>query len=166
MLYYRVAYKSNLSDIWQWKSTKLTSTEALFRLLRSYRAVSQDRFHVFTAATSDELDEQLDQLNKTEAEIFQYGPEVPPKEIEEGAPSLVRGEQAKISNLSYVPYFDDMASIGDTTRRVLERRRLDLEEGEGGDHDEPYVFSMPVTIQVRLAWTRLLGKVQRSELEG
>lgn len=165
MLYYRVAFKSNLTDIWQWKSTKLTSTEALFRLLRSYRAVSQDRFHVFTAATSDELDEQLDELNKREAEIFQYGPEAPVREMEEHTHSMVSQEQTRISNLSYVPYLSDQPTLEDTTNRVLERRRLDIEEGEGGDHDEPYVFSMPVTIQERLAWSRLLGKVQRGEMK-
>ncbi|HET8913008.1 MAG TPA: hypothetical protein VFN23_16155, partial [Ktedonobacteraceae bacterium] len=120
---------------------------------------------VFTAATSDELDEQLGELNKREAEIFQYGPEAPVREMEEHTHSMVSREQARISNLSFVPYLGDQPALEDTTNRVLERRRLDIEEGEGGDHDEPYVFSMPVTIQEGLAWSRLLGKVQRGEMK-
>ena len=45
----------------------------------------------------------------------------------------------------------------------LERRRLELERGPGGDHDLPYRFSLPRSLPQVLAWMTLLAKVQRSK---
>ncbi len=47
---------------------------------------------------------------------------------------------------------------------TLERRRVDLEMGAGGDHDRPYVFTLPASVPQILAWTRLLVRVQQGEL--
>jgi len=47
----------------------------------------------------------------------------------------------------------------------LERRRLELETGPGGDHDVPYSFSLPPSLPQVLAWMRLLAKVHRGELD-
>ncbi|HKF39184.1 MAG TPA: hypothetical protein VKB35_19970, partial [Ktedonobacteraceae bacterium] len=48
---------------------------------------------------------------------------------------------------------------------LLEIRRLELELGRSGDHDTPYTFALPVFMPQRLAWTKLLAKVQAGELE-
>jgi len=48
---------------------------------------------------------------------------------------------------------------------LLERRRLELELGPGGDHDVPYSFAKASSPRQVLAWMRLLAKVQRGELE-
>ena len=45
------------------------------------------------------------------------------------------------------------------------RRRLEIERGAGGDHDEPYAFALPLSWPQRLAWIRLMVKVQHGELE-
>jgi hypothetical protein len=47
----------------------------------------------------------------------------------------------------------------------LERRRLEHELGAGGDHDVPYHFALPLSLPQVLAWMRLMGRVQRGEVE-
>ncbi len=47
----------------------------------------------------------------------------------------------------------------------LARRRLELECGPGGDHDVPYHFVLPPSLPPVLAWTRLLARIQRGELQ-
>lgn len=47
VIYYRVALYSSQSATWQWKSTALTSLDALFGFLRLYHMVPRDRIRVF-----------------------------------------------------------------------------------------------------------------------
>ena len=44
-------------------------------------------------------------------------------------------------------------------------RRLEIELGEGGDHDCPYTWSLPPEIPHVLAWTKLLARRARGEVE-
>ena len=46
-----------------------------------------------------------------------------------------------------------------------EVQRLELELHTGEDHDSDYSFVLPVYMPVVLAWTRLLVKVRKGELE-
>jgi hypothetical protein len=46
---------------------------------------------------------------------------------------------------------------------ALERRRLELESGAGGDHDLPYWFTGPSSLPQALAWMKLLVRVQDGE---
>jgi len=64
MMYYRVAWKSNRSSVWQWKSTKLTSLEALFRFLRMYSSIPQDHLRVFASSSLESMEEMLMCENK------------------------------------------------------------------------------------------------------
>lgn len=59
MAYYRVAQYVNHSTALQWKSTTLSSLEALFAWLRLYRAFPLERLRVFSSASRENLDEQL-----------------------------------------------------------------------------------------------------------
>ncbi len=56
-------------------------------------------------------------------------------------------------------------SLDKTPMSSLERRRVAVECGVGGDHDVPYTFALPLSMPQTLAWIRLLVKVQRGELE-
>ena len=47
----------------------------------------------------------------------------------------------------------------------LEVTKLELELCVEGDHDIPYQFTPPTTMQQALAWTKLLTKVHKGELE-
>jgi len=48
---------------------------------------------------------------------------------------------------------------------LLEIRRLELEMDPGGDHDCPYVFTLPANMPLVLAWMKLLAKVQNGVLQ-
>ena len=56
---------------------------------------------------------------------------------------------------------DAPASLG---MSLLEQKRLELERGQGGDHDTPYLFTLPISMKERLAWMRLQTRVQTGEL--
>jgi hypothetical protein len=40
----------------------------------------------------------------------------------------------------------------------MEARRWALESGPGGDHDQPYTFAMPQSLETVAAWLHLLGR--------
>jgi hypothetical protein len=46
----------------------------------------------------------------------------------------------------------------------LERARLALESGAGGDHDLPYRFTLPLSTLQILGWMNLLVRVHNGEL--
>jgi len=45
-----------------------------------------------------------------------------------------------------------------------EIKRLELELHTEGDHDSPYVFTLPANMPQILAWTKLLARVHNGEL--
>jgi hypothetical protein len=47
----------------------------------------------------------------------------------------------------------------------LELLQEESERSGGGDHDTPYTFTLPSSLRQALAWTRLLARVHRGELE-
>jgi hypothetical protein len=46
----------------------------------------------------------------------------------------------------------------------IEVRRLEVELGAGGDHDQPYTWSLPPSGSHMLAWAKLLARRARGEL--
>src|SRR5207248_11703193 len=52
---YRVAIRMDRGSPWQWRSTPLSSMQALFGFLRLYQALPVDRVRVFSSATREEL---------------------------------------------------------------------------------------------------------------
>lgn len=180
MIYYRVAWKSNQSTVWQWKSTKLTSLEALFGFLRSYRAIPQDHLRVFSSLFLEDLNEMLTCENNgwrstsTTAEQF----------LQERGIHSIGMTRGALEHREYGAQENQgRSSISVTTMPSLNERSPEehplrswnmpsleriWEEGEldaGGDHDTPYLFTLPPSMPQTLAWARLLGKVQRGELE-
>jgi hypothetical protein len=65
------------------------------------------------------------------------------------------------------PYHSVTSAYAFDTRSMsaLERRRLELELGPGGDHDVPYGFVLPPAMPQVLVWLRLLARIQRGELQ-
>jgi hypothetical protein len=55
--------------------------------------------------------------------------------------------------------------LGERSIGSLERRRLEQELGAGGDHDVPYHFALPLSLPQVLVWLRLMGRIQRGEIE-
>jgi hypothetical protein len=173
MMYYRVAWKSNRSSVWQWKSTKLTSLQALFGFLRMYSAIPQDHLRVFSSLSLEGMDEMLMRENKgwestsITAEEFLRERRIQIQERTQRA-SEQYPERGAIA-VTTRPLVDESSPLRQSLSKwngsVLERRRAEVESGAGGDHDMPYTFSLPVFMPQTLAWTRLLVKVQRGELE-
>ena len=46
----------------------------------------------------------------------------------------------------------------------IEIKRLELEQNSKGDHDSPYIFTLPTTLPQIRKWTRLLARVRKGEL--
>jgi len=172
MIYYRVACKTNQLPVWQWKSTKLTSLGALFGFLRMYSPIAQDRLRVFSSSL-ESMDEMLMRENKgwestsVTAEEFLRERRILRQERAQRA-SEQYPEKGAIA-VTTRPLVDESSSVKQSLDKwnesVLERRRAEIESGAGGDHDLPYTFSLPLSMPQTLAWTSLLVKVQRGELE-
>jgi hypothetical protein len=47
----------------------------------------------------------------------------------------------------------------------IEVRRLEVELGAGGDHDQPYIWSLPPSASHILAWAKLRARRVRGEFE-
>src|SRR6266702_2074163 len=64
MIYYRLALQERQTSLWTWKSTGLTSLNAVFQLLRSIaRSIPPDRIRVFTSSAKEDLHEMLSREN-------------------------------------------------------------------------------------------------------
>lgn len=129
-MYYRVAIQVDASPAWQWKSTTLSSLNALFQLLRRYRNLSQDHLRVFSSSSREEMDEQLARENNgltshslTAARFMQeqmIGSQQETSFAAAAGPSV--NERGGGTNM-----LDEKQSSSPASRRVV------LERGVGGD---------------------------------
>jgi hypothetical protein len=68
MIYYRLALQERQTSMWTWKSTGLTSLDALLQLLRSItRLIPPERIRVFTSSVKEDLHEMLSRENNGQA---------------------------------------------------------------------------------------------------
>ena len=182
MTIYRIAWKRNEIALWQWKSTKLSTLHAVFGFLRLYHTVPVERMRVFSSCSLEDLNEQLRQENEREALLIAerlqqerqtredgYGDTEAIQEMLEAWRQKQKEPQEQevhvtryaLSLNEHTPYAHFFSSGIDASGQ----RRLEYESGQGGDHDVPYVYALPDSLPQRLAWTRLLARVQRGELE-
>ena len=64
MTYYRLAFQERQTPLWTWKSTGLTSLDAVLQLLRSFSSsIPPDRIRVFTSSAKEDLAEMLSREN-------------------------------------------------------------------------------------------------------
>ena len=175
-MYYRVAIQAANGSCLKWKSTPLASLEALFRLLRLYRALPQDSLRVFNASSREELNAMLAQENdglathSVSAERFLRERGMSSAGLrQEGAtermPEPRRTRTGTLPPLAPLPQSRVQEPVlKEQSVSTLERRRFELEMGSGGDHDQPYTFTLPVLVPQLLTWTRLMVRVQQGEL--
>ncbi len=176
-MYYRVAIWVDSSPTWQWKSTVLSSLDAVFQFLRLYQALPHNRLRVFSCSSREEMNEQLGRentgLSSTSVTAAQFLQErkINTREVVWGASA--RGTQgneratsiALITELSPGEGSRGAQALDESGVSSLEKRRAELERGEGGDHDLPYRFTLPISTLQALAWMKLLTKVQHGELQ-
>ena len=209
MTYYRLAFQERQTPLWTWKSTGLTSLDAVLQLLRSFSSsIPPDRIRVFTSSAKEDLHEMLSRENNglasgsvTAAQFLQergirsHATAASEHEVHEAREnqgtgsrgvsptsslngddvSLAEGRMrmptlqawATTTPPDALPNESSTAacSLNVGSMHALERRRLELELGPGGDHDVPYTFALPLWMPHVLAWMRVLAKVQHGELE-
>ena len=177
-MYYRDAIKVDQVPHWQWKSTVLSSLDALFQLLRLYRAVPQDRLRVFSSSSREEMNEQLVRVNQglastsvTAAQFLHERMIGSPDHVWEATACGIPGNErtTSIAIVTEPPLSEsdrDARPLAERGVNFLEQRRGELERGAGGDHDPPYRFTLPISTPQVLAWLKLQVRVQQGELQG
>ena len=181
MIYYRIAGKKHQSSLWHWKSTPLTSLQTVFQFLRLHSAIPQDQLRVFSSSSREVLRELLEEENQgglqtsVTAEHFlrerrlYIGKAIGGASERYGSEGVEKPGRKAIT--ATLPPLVSQASTQETSLAekgvdtLDARRRLEIERGAGGDHDEPYAFALPLSWPQRLAWVRLMVKVQHGELE-
>jgi hypothetical protein len=166
--YYRLALQDRQIALWTWQTTALTSLQAVFQLLQIYRAV-QDRIRVFTAASKEELNAMLIRENNhlasgsvTATQFLQDRKLQEPVQAQNAAEDHALEPEPQVQHITaiatYPPLYDYSLS-------ALEKKRLEIEYGPGGDHNTPYRFTFPLSSQEMLAWIDLYTRVQAGELQ-
>lgn len=172
MFYYRIAWLDRQTTTWVWKTTVLTSLQAVLQLLKSYRAFPYDRIRVFTAASKEDLSERppwgksnLASGSVTAAQFLQdrklHVPGQTRSASAYGAPEPTVLQATAVATGSLLREYQATTGSPDlSTLNALERRRLEIESGPGGDHDTPYCFTLPIFTPQMLAWSHLQARVQ------
>jgi hypothetical protein len=165
MTYYRLAIQNHQTSTWNWQTTVLTSLHAVFQLLRDYQALPQGCIRVFTSSSREELHELLRRENNglpsgsvTAAQFLQE------RKIAERERPQAAQQGATVATSSSLR--EDITTTGAPSSNgvsLLEKKRLEIEYGPGGDHDTPYRFTLPISVPQLLAWTRLQVRVQAGE---
>jgi hypothetical protein len=176
-MYYRVAIQVDAVPTWKWKSTVLSTLNTLFQYLRLLHALPQDQLRVFSSSSREGLSEQLARENQgllsssvTAAHFLHErqlcSPAMARDTAErEGEADRQMAAIAARSQPSVNEYSQGITALEARGLSVLESRRAELEDGRGGDHDLPYRFTSPTSLPQVLAWTKLMGRVQRGEIE-
>jgi hypothetical protein len=176
-MYYRIAIQVDQVPHWQWKSTALSSLDALFQLLRLYRAVPQDRLRVFSSSSREEMNEQLVRVNQglesTSVTAAQFLQErmIGLREAVRGVSA--RGTQGNVHMTSIAVFTEQLlsessrkaTSLDEPGVRFLDKRRVELEGGAGGDHTIPYRFTLPNSMPEVLAWVKLMVRVRDGDVQ-
>ena len=179
-MYYRIAVRIDASSTWKWKSTALSSLGAVFGFLRLHRTVPRDNLRIFSSSSREAMNEQLAQENSGQesssvpAEQFLRDRKISSREIvgETAIHTMAGSRRSTITVvLPRLPY-DDIYGASKATRPLyeeglsaLDRRRLEMERGAGGDHDTPYTFTLPSSTPQTLAWVKIFVRVQNGELQ-
>ncbi|HLL79683.1 MAG TPA: hypothetical protein VKT25_09300 [Ktedonobacteraceae bacterium] len=190
-MYYRVAVQTCPEACLEWKTTPLSSLDALFRMLRRYSALPLDSFRVFKASSREELNSLLSLENDglmtssetaadflCERKIRSLGTltDCSQNEIKQADNPLeperlyacinAKTHLARAGEASPEAPFTIQQAIANVQQvGGIEQRRINLEMGAGGDHDQPYLFTLPLSVPQRLAWAKLLARVRRGEIQ-
>ncbi|HEY6540803.1 MAG TPA: hypothetical protein VIZ18_07695 [Ktedonobacteraceae bacterium] len=179
-MFYRIAIETNQEACLKWKSTPLTSLQALFQLLRRYHPRLPDSLRVFMASSDEQLEAMLAEENSgltvrsINAQEFLCERGIGCQELSQERPTGRRQENGRANTGTLAPLAPLAAPVQSRVAEpvlttwnmnALEMKRIEMEKGTGGDHDQPYTFTLPVSTPQLLAWTRLMNRVQQGELQ-
>ncbi len=166
-MYYRIAIQVDAQPTWKWQSTALSSLNSLLQWLQVYRVFPHERLRIFSSSSPEELNEQFARENQglfspgvPATQFLQERRIAPQGAVREASKHRTRANERTASTLALTEPSPDESCMG-----PLEKRREELERGAGGDHDLPYRFTLPTSMPQVLAWMRLMGRVQRGEVE-
>ncbi len=175
-MYYRVAIQTNSSSEWKWTSTVLSSLDVLFQFLKLHHAIPVQNLRIFTSSTRENMNEMLScennglASNSVAAEQFLLERHL--HVWETGKAEQTKQETQALPEVGAVVSPQPLQPASSTktdyvlaySMNLLDRKRQELEFGSGGDHDCPYVFTLPQSIAEMLAWITLHEKVQHSPI--
>jgi hypothetical protein len=178
MCYYRIAVQVAAPPTWQWKSTVLSELSALLKVLRPYLVLPHDRVRVFASSSREDLHEPLGRestdLRSCSLTATQFLQKMgfSSREVGEGIAIGGRAEHQETTSSALTPQRSPSDRCGEAQVVLdacrgwsLEQRRMELEQGAGGDHDLPYQFTLPTWIPQVVAWATLLTKVQSGAIQ-
>lgn len=173
MTYYRIAFYHHRAIQWNWKTTVLTTLQAVFQLLRSYSILSPDHIRIFTAASKEDLQEMLRRENiglpsgSVTAAQFAQEKNLHLREQAQGVSEhAAAGPGGRRPTATLLRDHGSITEFpGSNGSSWLNQKRLLIEWGPGGDHDMPYRFTLPVSMQELHAWIHLQSRIQAGELE-
>ena len=175
-MFYRIAIQTNtVPPYWLWKSTPLSSLDAVLLFLRLHRALPQDRLRVFSSTSREDLDEQFRReqgaMGMQSVTAAQFLRERLLSSADATVETLEQKPQQNLKAASDAAIVS-LSSNGSSKRTptldgvsILDCKRLELESGAGGDHDLPYQFAFPPSWPQALAWTELLAQVKHAGLQ-
>jgi len=176
-MYYRVAIQVDQAPHWQWKSTLLSELSALFQWLRLHRALPQDQLRVFSCSSREGMNEQFVQENQglestsvTAAQFLHERRITQQGALWEASAHGTRTNErptsiAVVTEPSLGESSRESPSLDERGVSFLEKRRIELERGAGGDHDLLYRFTLPIAMPQVLVWVKLLARVQHGDIQ-
>jgi len=170
-MYYRVAIQMDQVPHWQWKSTALSELSALFQLLRLYRALPQDHLRVFSSSSREQLDELLARENNGGASGSSTAAQFLQERMIGSRAAGGTQENERTTSIAVVtePQPDELSRkaqpLDNGGLSFLDKRRVELESGSGGDHDLPYRFTLPISMPQVFAWVKLLVRAQDGDAQ-
>jgi hypothetical protein len=174
--YYRMAFRSEHSSTWVWQSTVLASLDAVFGFLELNHMIPKQHIRVFYSSSVEYLDEMLARENQgllssslTAEQLLNGNDHIDPLEMQlfESACGADQSMGTAVTSLLAAHIWQTRGQrVPDEVRtNTLEMRRLAVELEAGTDHDSPYTFTLTDSLPQILAWTSLLARLQRGELE-
>ena len=192
VIYFRVAIRMDQPSQWRWKSGMLNTPGTLFDFLNMYDRVSKNRLRVFFATSKTVMNEMLVRENNgllsnslTVEEFLERGRKIEGQYIKQlefelglqesmeliAKSAITRKLGDESSSLQAASFIEPTNPVIAETRgnnqesNFIKQKREKLEWSRGDGYDTLYTFALPVSMPQVLAWTRLLAKVQRGELE-
>jgi hypothetical protein len=159
-----------------WKSTVLTSLDAVFGFIKLHEVFPRDRLRVFFSSSMEYLNEMLDRENQgllsnslTADQLVNGSGRINQFEMQrfESACDLHPYMGTALASLltAHLWHIQNQQVADEEITTEQEMSRFAVEMNGSGDHDTVYHFSLPASLPQLLVWARLIGRVQRGELE-
>jgi hypothetical protein len=164
MVYFRVATRMDEASCWRWKSIVFTSLNTLFSFLRVHERVLKGRMRLFYDSSYSLLDEMLFCENSGKVSNSIMVEQFWRERGKIDAVEMMRLEVELVMRKSrqLVAVAAERSEHGPQTEPLEALPTIIIDDKT---YDMPYAFTLPTSTRQVLAWARLLGKVQRGEIE-